>query len=308
MRIPAFCLAGLLLAGAAAATAPDDLQTTYQSLKEAVARKEASEVKTLAVQACALARKIQTAPEPDSELAKLNWPQQVQFARDVEAYTEYALHATAATAPAAEAVELWGALEAQNPASPYLDTAYGPYLFALQQTRQEGRIPAIAEKAIAHFPNNEDLLLVLADLALARKQSARAGQFAERLISHMAAHARPEGVPAAEWDRKRSAMLGRAYWTAGIAHSEKNEFFRANEDLEKCLPLIAGNESMLAPAFFHLGLSNYWMGKQSMNRPLMLKGAQYSDRCAAIPGPFQQQAWKNALQIRTEANKLLAYK
>lgn len=307
MRISLYCAACLLLAGAAAA-APDDLEDTYQSLKEAVARKDPVEVKSLAARALELARGIQTAPEPASELEKLGWPQRVQFARDVESYTEYALHATALVSPPANAVELWSALEEQNPKSRYLESAYGPYLYALHQAKQEARIPAVAEKAIAHFPLDEDLLLVLADTNFSRKQTARAGQYAEQLISVLLKKARPEGVAAAEWERKRTSALGRAYWIAGIAHSERNEYFRADEDLQKCLPLIAGNETMLAPALFYLGLSNYWMGKQTMNRPQMLRGAEYSDRCAAIKSPFQQQAWKNALQIRTEANKLLAYK
>lgn len=50
--------------------------------------------------------------------------------------------------------------------------------------------------------------------------------------------------------------------------------------------LVPGRAYWLAGIVFHLRLSNYWMGKQTMNRPTMLKG----------------------VQIKTEADKMLARK
>ena len=43
------------------------------------------------------------------------------------------------------------------------DAAYTHYFLALQQAGVASKILVIAEKVVANFPENEDLLLVLAD-------------------------------------------------------------------------------------------------------------------------------------------------
>ena len=37
------------------------------------------------------------------------------------------------------------------------------------------------------------------------------------------------------------------------------------------------------------------------NKPKVLEGQKFSEQCASIEGPFQQQAWKNAIVMKTEA-------
>jgi hypothetical protein len=56
VNLSALTLAAVLLAGPVVAVA-DDLDTAYQSLKDAEAKKDPAEVKKLAVEACALAKK-----------------------------------------------------------------------------------------------------------------------------------------------------------------------------------------------------------------------------------------------------------
>ena len=48
----------------------------------------------------------------------------MDYGKEVDAYTEYALYAVAVKSPAAGMVDLIGALEAQNPKSKYLDDGY----------------------------------------------------------------------------------------------------------------------------------------------------------------------------------------
>lgn len=265
----------------------EDLENAFQGLTEAVSKKAAAEVKELAAEACALARQLESAR-----------------AREIELYTEYALYATAVASPPATTVDLLAALEQQNPKSRYLDEAYGPYLMALQQTGAASKIPAIATKAIANFPNNEDLLLVMADTALSRKQNDRALNYAERLLSSLYKHPRPEGMSAPDWERKRSAALGRGHWIAGLLHAEKAQYYEADKDLRSALPLIRGNEAMLAPALFHLGVVNYELGRMTMKKARVLEAATFSEQSAALGGPLAQQAFHNALVMKTEAGKM----
>jgi len=286
MSLSALSFAAILLFGPPAVI-PEDLENAFQSLNEAVSKKAAAEVKDLAAETCALARQIESVR-----------------AREIELYTEYALYATALASPPTTTADLLAALEQQNPKSRYLDEAYGPYLLALHQTGAASKIPAIAAKAIANFPNNEDLLLVLADTALSRKQSDRALNYAERLLSTMYKHSKPEGMSAADWERKRSAALGRGHWIAGLLHAEKAQYYEADKDLRSALPLIKGNEAMLAPALFHLGVVNYELGRMTMRKARVLEAATFSEQAAALGGPLGQQAWHNALVMKTEAGKM----
>ncbi len=56
----------------------------------------------------------------------------------------------------------------------------------------------MAAKALTHFPENEDLLMVLADYALQKNQTDRAYSYASRLVTVMSRHPKPEGMPAAD--------------------------------------------------------------------------------------------------------------
>jgi len=162
----------------------------------------------------------------------------------------------------------------------------------------------VAEKAIAHFPDNEDLLLVLADTAMNRKQSDRALGYAQRLLAVLSRHPKPESTSSADWERKRSAALGRGHWIAGLVHSEKTDYAAADKDLRAALPLIKGNEAMMAAALFHLGVANYQLGRLMMNKARVLEAAKFSEQAAAIKGPFSQQAWRNALIMKREAGRM----
>lgn len=282
-----------------------DLENAFQSLKEATeSKQDAAQVKKLAAETCALARQVLSAPPPDSDTETQAWTSYVAHVRDIELYTEYALFATAIQAPPAATVDLLSTLERQNPKSKYLDEAYAPYFLALNQTGAASKIPAVAAKAIANFPNNEDLLLVLADTAMNGKQPDRALGYANRLLAALSKHAKPEGIPSADWERKRNAALGRGHWIAGLVYSEKAQYYQADTELRAALPLIQGNEAMRGPALFYLGLANYQLGKMMLNKARVLEAAKFSEQAAAIKGPLAQQAWHNALVMRTEAGNM----
>jgi tetratricopeptide (TPR) repeat protein len=303
MRLSAIGVTVLLFVGPAL-PAPDDLEDAHRSLQEAQSKKDAALVKKLAAQTCALARKEISAPAPEGDNYKEAWTKRVTYARGVELHTEYALYATAVQGPPAITVELLSALEEQNPKSKYLEEAYARYFLALNQTGASAKILAVAEKAIAQFPDNEDLLRVLADTALSRKQNDRALRYASHLIAVLGKHPKPEGISAADWQRKRNASLGRGYWIAGIVQSEQNKYSAADKALRAALPLVEGDEGMMAAALFHLGLVNYQLGRLTNSRPLVLDAAKFSDRAAAMKSPYAQQAWRNAHIMRTEALKM----
>ena len=281
-----------------------DLDTAYQKLKDAAAGKDAVQVKILAAQTCALAREVIAAPAPADDEEKEAWKNHVAYAHDVEVYTEYALYATAVGARPETVVDLLATLEQQNPKSKYLADAYGLYFYALHQTGAAAKIPAIAEKVIENFPENDDSLAVLAEAALSRKQNDRALGYARRLTAALGKHPKPEGMSAAEWERKRSAELASGYWIAGVVQAEKGVYYEADRDLRAALPLVAGNDSRKATALFYLGLANYQLGKTTLKKAQVLEAVKFSQEAAAIQGPLAQQAWHNAQVMKDEAGRM----
>jgi hypothetical protein len=302
MKLSALGIAIFLLTGPVVVA--DELDDTYQSLQDATAKKDAPQVKKLAVQACELARKVISAPEPTSAIEKEDWPNRVKYAKEIEAYTEYALYATAVQGDPATMVDLMGTLETQSPKSKYLDQGYEAYLAALHQVGKDADIPAIAEKAIVNFPNNPDLLFVLANSAQEKKQIDRAISFANRLVAAANSRQKPEAESAADWERQKTAWLGRGYWISGVLNGGKNLYALSNKSLRAALPYIKGDQYMMGAALFYLGVDNYQLGKMTNNKKQMLEGATFSDQCAAIEGSVQHQCWLNAQNIRGEADRM----
>jgi hypothetical protein len=293
----------VVLVGAPAWVAADDLESTFQSLKDAEAKGDAALVKKLAVETCAMAKEAAAEAAPASADEKPAWTDRVNYAQDVESYTEYALYAVAVKGPAATTVDLMSTLEEQNPKSKYLDQGYGAYLGALKDTGASAKIPAVVEKGLQNLPENEDLLLTAA-LSAQAKQPDKALAYANRLVAAANKHTKPENIAAADWDRRRNISLEYGHWIAGVIHGEKQQYMAADKDLRAALPLIKGNDAMMGPALFHLGVANYNLGKMTNSKAKVLEGAKFSEDCAKITGPYTEQAWHNASIMKTEASQM----
>ncbi|HEY1337665.1 MAG TPA: hypothetical protein VGF59_09160 [Bryobacteraceae bacterium] len=303
MKLPAFGMAIALLAGPVVAAA-DQLDDTFQFLKQAVEKKDPAMVKKLALEISPLVKAVVSAPQPDEEEAKALWAGRIEYAKAAGLFAEYGLFAVGIQSAAETMVDLISTLEEQNPKSQYLDQAYGPYLLALKQTGASAKIPAVTERALANFPDNEDLILVMIDTAVSRKQSDRALTYANRLAGVLSHHPKPENMTAAEWERKRNASLAHAYWTAGAISFEKGQYVAADKNLRALLPLIAGNSAMAGQALFQLGVANYQLGKMTASKAKIVEAAKLSEQSAAIEGPFAEQARHNALVMKQEAAQM----
>lgn len=298
-----YLLAVLLIAGPALAIS-DDLENSFQQLREAQKSGDVALIKKLATETCALARKQAEEPAPETESGKDWRTKHLAYLRDIEVHTEYALYDAALRAKPADTIDLIQTLELQSPKSKYLDGGYAAYFAALTQTGQGSKILGIAGQALKNFPDNEDLLLVLADAAINGKQYDRALSYAERSISVLGRHSKPDWITAGDWERRRNMSMGRSRFIAGVAHNEKGQFGEADKDLRAALPLIESNQAMLASALFYLGLANYQIGATIYDKARVLEAASFSDRCAAIKGPLSTQAWRNANAMRLAAQKL----
>ena len=303
MKLPALGMAIAFLVGPAVAVA-DDLEDAIQNLKDAAAKKDAALVKKLAETIYPMTCEILSEAAPKDADEKKIWDERVAYAKSAQLYVESAIAGTALQSPPAVMVDLISALEQENPKSKYLDEAYGSYLVALNKTGSGTKIPAIAEKALANFPENEDLLLLMTDTAMTRKQPDRALNYANRLTAVLNRHPKPEGVAAADWERKKSASLAHGYYVAGVISAEKGVYVAADKNLRAALPLIQGQTAMLGPALFYLGMADYQLGKMTMNKAKLLEAVKFSEQSMAIDSPYADQARHNALVIKQEAARM----
>jgi tetratricopeptide (TPR) repeat protein len=269
-----------------AAVAADDIDGAYTELKTALdAKKGAAEIKPLAIAVLTFAAKT-----PDDAHAK-----------EIAQQAEYGLLTTALASSPAEEVDLMGALEAGSPKSEYLASSYPHYLASLAKVAP-AKVGPVVDKALTNFPDNQDLLVAAANNALQRQQADRALAMARRAI---AAHPKkPEGISQGDWDHGQATVAGNMHWIAGVVQGSKNQFFECDKELKAALPLIAGNQPLLGTAYFYLGVCNYQLGSQIVNKAQVLEGQKYSEMSAAIPGPNQRQAYANVQSIKAAAAKM----
>jgi hypothetical protein len=144
MRLSVVGIAIFLMTGPVVVA--DELDDTYQSLQDAVAKKDAAQVKKLAVPLFELSRKVIAAPVPTSAIEKEDWPNRVKYAQETEGYAQYALYATGVQADSATMIDLLALLEQQSPKSKYLDQGYQAYLAALTPRGRTTRSRASRKK------------------------------------------------------------------------------------------------------------------------------------------------------------------
>ncbi|HSW50971.1 MAG TPA: hypothetical protein VLH09_12385 [Bryobacteraceae bacterium] len=304
LRVLSVCLGALLILGPATGFA-QTLDESFAALKDAEAKKDVELVKKLSAQTHALAAEELAIEEPEAADMKKAWKERLSWARDVDAFSEYALYSLSLTAEPNVAIDLLQTLEKQNPKSRYLDEGgYASYFAALTKLGKTSEIAAVAERGLVNLPNSVDLLLVLADTAMAKQQTGPGLTYSQRLVNAMNRATKPEGVSDADWGRKRSLALGHGYYYIGIIQLQRNAFFEVDRNLRAALPHIQGNNAMMGPALFGLGVANYQLGRQTMNRKRVLEAADFSDKASKIPGSHASDAYRNAQAMRAEAAKM----
>jgi hypothetical protein len=270
MKIAVLTTALALAAGVSLLPTPlraDDLDDALAALKQAEPSKDVAKIKELSAAAHAAAKKYE-GPAP-ADVDKDSYEARQRYAKDVDHYSEYALYALAIQKRSEPKVadDLINTLQQQNPKSEYLE------------------LP--------------DALLIEAETALSRQQTDRAVALADRVI--VATNKKPpEGTSPAEWE----PMKGRAYFIVGFTACQHNKYSEADRNLRAALPIIKGDNGMLGPALFCLGVANYNLANLTASKAKMLEAAKFSEQAAAIPGPTQDQAYKNSIAMKQAADRM----
>jgi hypothetical protein len=282
-------------------TPPSDgsVDDFYAALKRAVEKKDVESVAKLARQTAKLGEAFAAKPQPSDASAVAGWKARTEFGKEVASYAEYSLSAMAADAEPAKTVELVDLLIDVNPKSQYMWSAAAAYLYALGKSGGEAQQLAGAEKILKGSPANEDALYALASHYMPSRP-AQAQAYATRLTAAMRTKAKPEGISEADWEKKKALFLGQGYYIAGATAAQTQSWKDCDTNLRAAIPYLGSNPSISGPVYFYLGLSNYQLGRLTGDLPRIQEGQKFSEQSAAIAGPMQTQAQRNAALIKQE--------
>ena len=280
---------------------PLEVSAAHNCLKAAEAMKDLALIKLWSSQTSNIARKAMQVKKPeygdDEEVAE--WKQKVEYARQVEQYSEYSLYfASIQTKDTKTKSSLIEALEQRNPMSEYLAQMRTSQTTVVRQVDIEEAV-ASAESQFQKGEWNEDLLLMVTTHYMQkRKENARIITYSLKLLELLETKGKPEEISDAEWDNKKRTMLGTANWMVGLLYSTQERFPQADKYLRAALPYIK-NSDMLAGAYYHLGYVNYRMAEAG-ERIKVHDAIRFTQACIAINSAVQLQAIENLKAIKAE--------
>jgi len=272
-----------------------DMDAAYFALKAAVAKEDIAQTKKWSARTSEIARKnISTAKAPTDDEGK----QQLEYAKQVDEYSEYALYVVALKAPPKDEVDLVDTLIKQNPKSQYLAEVANSYFAALTKAGEGAKACPAAERMAVD--KNAEAMLYAADCSWRGNHADRVISFAAKAAE--AANSRPkrEGASDADWAAQKGAVLGTANFYTGVGYTMEMRYGPANKALKAALPAIKGNSQLYAIALFDLGLANYSLGKPLGDKAQMREGLHYFQQSAEIASPMQDQASRNAKLVLAE--------
>jgi len=274
---------------------PEDLDTALATLKAAEAKKDPDLVKKWSSTTAALAQKAIAIPQPKEEDAVEEWKKHVDYAKQVNTYSEYAIYATALqTTDPRKKADLIETLQQRNPQSQYMAQLLPQALQAYQQLNDTEHATALAEKALATDPNNDAMLLVAANGYLQRgKDSEKVVTYSNKLIEVLNSKPKPEGVSDADWGTRKQTVTGIAHYMIGKQYFNDKKYGPADKELRVALPLVENNAQLKPEVLFLLGFANYKMEN-------IVEALKFNQQCAAIKSSFQAQAAKNVTVIKSQ--------
>ena len=280
---------------------PLELSAAHNCLKAAEAMKNLQLIKLWSTQTSHVARKVMQLKRPeygdDEEVAE--WKTKVDYARQVEQYTEYALYfASLQTKDTKTKSNLIEALEQRNPMSEYLAQMRTSHTTVVRQVDIEEAVAA-AEVQFQKNEFNEDLLLMVSTHYMnKRKETAKVVAYSQKLLEIIETKAKPEDITEAEWDQKKKTMVGTANWMLGLIFSTQEKFAMADKHLRAAIPYLK-NSDMVAGAYYHLGYVNYRLAEAG-DRIRIHDAIRFTQSCMAINSAVQTQAAENLKAMKAE--------
>ncbi|HTB19766.1 MAG TPA: hypothetical protein VK708_16705 [Bryobacteraceae bacterium] len=272
-----------------------DMDAAYFALKAAVAKDDIAQTKKWSARTSEAARKLtSSAKAPTDEDAKHD----LEYAKQVDEYSEYALYVVALKAQPKDEVDLVDTLIKQNPKSQYLSEVANSYFAALGKAGEGAKACPAAMKIAVE--KNAEAMLYAADCSWRGNRADAVVSYAAKAAEAASTRSKREGVSDADWGAQKAALIGTASFYTGVGNTMEMRYGPANKALKAALPAIKGNTQLYAIALFDLGLANYQLGKPVGDKAQMREGLKYFQESAGLASPMQDQASRNAKLVLAE--------
>ncbi len=206
-----------------------------------------------------------------------DWKKRQETLKSYAEFVEYAMWDAVTRDNTAEKRKYVDAFGELFPQSERKKKIAGVMALVYQQANDMPNMIQWAEKAIAEDPENEAMLLLMAEANVGRKRLPDAQQLSDRLLKLMEAKKKPEGTADADWDKYINAYRGAAYSVLGRALMQQEKTAAGITELQKAVKLLEGNNDALAPALYNLGfglakLQRYAEARAVLNQSVKIGG------------------------------------
>jgi hypothetical protein len=290
-------------ADAMLAADPEDLDAAYDALQSAQAKGDAGAVRKYVPLSWDLATKTLHVPKPPDPDDAQDWAKQMEFAKEVIAFSEYVIATEAAQeSDPQKKSELIQALQTRNPQSKFLAQARNDRPRIDLASLPPDKAVALAEKGLVDDPDNEDFLVTVANYYMQREEDLpKVLTHALRLLDLLPRKPKPEDLSTEEWEAKKAKYGGWANWMTGVIYAKQARYGLSDRYLRASLGSLH-EERLLAGAYFYLGYDNYAMAGELRDKGRAIEAVKFDKLCVAIDGPFRESALKNLEVLRNEYN------
>jgi tetratricopeptide (TPR) repeat protein len=280
-------------------TDPDDVAAAHNALRAVEQRADVELIKRWAALTSTTARRVFKSKTPEDPEEVEDWKARVEFARQVETYTEYALyHAAVTSKDSRTRSELVETLEQRNPKSEYLAQMRTSEAAVVRQVDVEEAVRSVEEAYRAGKYHVDQLYMAAAYYMQRRTSPEKVITYGTKVLDLLENGSRPEEMSEADWARRRQELVGQTNWMVGLIYSTQERFAQADKHLRAALTQISDND-MVAGALYHLGYVNYKMA-ESGDRIRIHDAVRFTTECAKISSAVQAQATENLKAMKAE--------
>lgn len=280
---------------------PAAVRGAFAGMRAAESAGDAAKVMVFAAGTHAACRKVLSATMP-ADADEDQWKASQDYAKQILPLSEYAFATLAGNASDAKAIDGFAeSLARVNPESEYLAAIWERQFLVARAANNQPMGLKAAEALAVKGKANEDVLLYLAGIYLeSKRHPEKVVEYTDRALKSLAEAKKPETIAEADWEKTVKFNTGLAHWIQGLHQANAQRWGPANKALRAALPLVQGNASMLAAAYFFLGIANFEIGKRSKDHKEVIDAVKFSEQCAAIASPYQAQARQNVKAMRAQ--------
>ena len=249
-----------------------------------------------------IADKTAATPEPEYEDEMPMWEAVTGAGDAANRNIEYHLYASVFNlTDAAQKVAYLDTLSEHFPDSQYVKLTPPLYVAAYQQLGNFEKTIHYMELALEGDPNNESYLYNLADSSLRKGDTAKARDYANRVLQVLAEKPKPDNVSEEDWAKHQELFTALSKYTLGrVLVAEGGDDLQKFRDSRVLLreaeePLKAQGGAPYGELAYYLGVCYVKLDIEGDN---IRAATNWMSIAAKVPNPYQQQAEATLAKIR----------